>query len=173
MQQLDDLQHSFASFKTDVLNKLDRLECLIWESARNLATPSTSARAPMSDLNGRSYNVQATKIASVDDKIQPILLNPRISAPIQVGIELAKVLFTDDEMASSTLTGRKINGQSSKLLEPAKFCLLDNCVQQKCGFDEGEFSAVRSGICESMANHCKYLRLKLAPRNISALNYCI
>ena len=138
------------------------------ESARNPATPPTGATAPMPNLNRRSYDVQATKIASVDDKIQQILMNPRLSAPIQVGMELAKVLFTEDEMASSTLTGRKINDQSSKPLDPAKLCLLDNLVQQKCGLGERELSAVRSGICESLANCCKYLRLKLGPRNISA-----
>lgn len=43
-------------------------------------------------------------------------------------MELAKVLFMEDKMASSTLTGRKINGQSSKPLHPAKPCLLDNLV---------------------------------------------
>ena len=64
-------------------------------------------------------------------------MNPRISAPVQVGMELTKVLFTEDEMASSTLTGRKINGQSSKPLDLAKLCLLDNLVQQKCGLGEG------------------------------------
>ena len=167
MQQLEDLHHSLASFKTDVLKRLDQLECLIQESVRNPATPSTSARAPIADLNGRLYDVQATKIATVDDKLQQILMNPQISAPVQVGIELAKLLFTEDEMASSTLTGRKINGQSSKPLDPAKLCLLDNLVQQKCGLGEGEFCAVRSGIRESLANQCKYHRLKLGPRSIS------
>ena len=168
MQQLEDLHHSLASFKTDVLKRLDRLECLIRESVRNPATPSTSARAPVADLNGRLYDVQATKITTVDDKLQQILMNPKISAPVQVGMVLAKVLFTEDEMASSTLTGRKTNGQSSKPLDPAKRCLLDNLAQQKCGLGEGEFSAVRSGIREPLANRCKYLRLKLGPRNISA-----
>ena len=83
-------------------------------------------------------------------------------------MELAKVLFTDDEMATSNLTGRRINGQLSKPLEPAKLRFLDNLVQQKCDLGETEFCAVKTGIWESMANCCKYLRLKLGPRNISA-----
>ena len=35
-----------------------------------------------------------------------ILANPRITSHVQVGLELSKVLFTDAELAVSTLTGR-------------------------------------------------------------------
>ena len=111
----------------------------------------------MSDLSGRSYDVTTTKVSSVDDKLQAILTSPRITSHVKVGLELSKVLFTDAELAVSTLTGRRVNGQSSKTLDPAKLCRIDNLVQHKCGLGEAEFFAVRSGIRDSLANRCKYL----------------
>ena len=80
-----------------------------------------------------------------------------MTSPVQIGLELSKVLFTDVELAVSTLTGRRGHGQSSKTLDLAKLCLIDNLVQQKCGLGEAEFSAVRSGIRDSLANRYKYL----------------
>ena len=138
-----------------------------WEdsSAVVALSTTTTARVPMSDLNGRSYDVTTTKVSSVDDKLQAILTNPRITSHVKVGLELSKVLFTDAELAVSTLTGRRVNGQSSKTLDPAKLCRIDNLVHQKCGLGEAEFSAVRSGIRDSLANRYKYLRLKLGPKN--------
>ena len=127
------------------------------------------SRGALTDLNGRLFDAEATKASSVDDKLQAILANPRLSAPIQVGMELAKVLFTDRELASSTLTGRRVNGQVRQALDPAKLCLIDNLVQQKCGLSEAEFSAIKSGIRDSLANRCKYLRLKLCPGNMSII----
>ena len=48
-------------------------------------------------------------------------------------------------------------------LNPAKLYLIDNVVQQKCRL--GEFAAIRSGIREVLANQCKYLHLKPAPKD--------
>ena len=137
-----------------------------WEDSSVVVVLSTTttARVLMSDLNGRSYDVTTTKVSSVDDKLQAILANLRMISPVQIGLEPSKVLFTDAELAVSTLTGRRVHGQSSKTLDPAKLCLIDNLVQQKCGLGEAEFSAVRSGIRDSLANRCKYLRLKLGPK---------
>ena len=90
-----------------------------------------------------------------------------MTSPVQIGLELSKVLFTDAELAVSTLTGRRVHGQSSKTLDPDKLCLIDNLVQQKCGLGEAEFSAVRSGIRDSLANRCKYLRLKCIVVNLT------
>ena len=131
-------------------------------------TASGQSRGALTDLNGRLFDVEATKASSVD-KLQAILANPRLFAPIQVGMELAKVLFTDRELASSTLTGRRVNGQVRQALDPAKLCLIDNLVQQKCGLSEVEFSAIKSGIRDSLVNRCKYLRLKLCPRDMSII----
>ena len=134
-------------------------------------TASGQSRGALTDLNGRLFDAEATKASSVDDKLQAILANPRLSAPIQVGMELAKVLFTDRELASSTLTGRRVNGQVRQALDPAKLCLIDNLVQQKCGLSEVEFSAIKSGIRDSLANRCKYLRLKLPQRHVYYLKF--
>lgn len=68
---------------------------------------------PVSDLNGKSYDVMTTKVSSVDDKLQAILTNPKITAPVQIGLGLSQVLFTDAELAVSTLTGQRINEQTS------------------------------------------------------------
>ena len=65
----------------------------------------------MTDLNGWSYDVQATKASTVDIKLQQVLNNRQFPAPIQLGTELAKVLFIDMKMATSTLTGRRVNGK--------------------------------------------------------------
>ena len=50
-------------------------------------------------------------------------------------------------------------------LDPAKLCLIDSLVQTKWGVGEAEFSGIRGGIKDTLANHCKYLHLKLAPKN--------
>ena len=147
-QQLNRLHTSFLSFREEVLERLDKLERLILETRARSDPPTrcTAMMAPqasMLDLNGRSYYVTTTKVSSVDDKLQAILANPRMVSPVQIGLELNKVLFTDAELAVSTRTGRsRVHGQSSKTLDPAKVCLIDNLVQQKCGLGEVEFSAV-------------------------------
>ena len=136
-----------------------------------MVAPSTTStvRMPMSDLNGRSYDMTTTKVSSVDDKLQAILSNPRITSPVQIGVELSKVLFTDAELAASTLTGRRVHGQPRKPLDPAKLCLIDNLVQQRCGLAEAEFSAVRGEIRNSLASRCKYLCMKLGPMDITII----
>lgn len=63
-----------------------------------------ASRVSMSDLNGRSYNLLTTKVSSVDNKLQYILSNPKMTAPIQIGLELRSCLQII-ELASSTLTG--------------------------------------------------------------------
>ena len=111
----------------------------------------------------------SNKFPSVDEKLQKVLTNRRLSAPVQVGIEVAKVLFTEDELASSIVTCRRVNGQIRQSIDPAKLCLIDNLVKRKCGLVEAEFSAIRSGIRDSLANCCKCLRLKLAPKDMSVV----
>ena len=158
------------AFQRDILERLTRLERNILGARSHCTVTSTQSREPMTDLNGRSFDVQATKVSSVDKKkLTQVLTNPKLTAPIQVGMELAKIHFSEHELASSTLTGRRVNGQVRQSLDPAKLCLIDNLVQQKCGLAEAEFSAVRSGIRDSLANQCKYLRLKLGARNMSII----
>ena len=109
--------------------------------------------------------MQATKAAAVDLRLQQVLASPRQLSPIQLGAELAKVLFTEAELATSTLTGQRVHGQDKQPLDPAKLCLIHSLVQQKCQVGEAKFSAIRSGIREALANRCMYLQLKLAPQN--------
>lgn len=76
------------------------------------------------------------------------------------------MLFTEAELATSPLTGWRVHGQDKQPLDPAKLCLIDSLVQQKCQVGEAEFSAIWSGIRKTLANRCKYLRLKLAPKTL-------
>ena len=126
-----------------------------------------SNKLAMTDLNGRSYDIQATKASVVDVRLQHVLSNPWFAAPVQLGTEIAKVLFTDEEFANSMLMGRRVNGQLRESLDAGKLCLVDSLVKQKCGLGEAEFASIRSGIRESLANCCKYLQMKLGPRNTS------
>jgi len=106
--------------------------------------------------------------AATDAKIQGILTNPRITGPVHLVTELAKVIFKE-EMAGSTLTGRKVNGQGRQLLDTGKLSVIDRLVQQKFNMGEAEFASIRSAIRDSLANCCKCLMLKLAPRNIGII----
>jgi len=64
----------------------------------------------LADVN--SQQVSAATYA----KIQGLLVNPRIAGPVHLASELAKLIFTEKEMAACTLTGRKINGQCRQML---------------------------------------------------------
>ena len=103
----------------------------------------------------------------MDAKLQSLLVNPWITGLIHLGTELAKVLFTEEEMAACMLTGRKVNGQCRQLLDSDRLCLIDHLVQQKFNLGQAEFVSICGGSHDSLAN--KYLRLKLAPRNIVSI----
>ena len=107
--------------------------------------------------------------SSVEVRLQQVLANPRFAAPAHLGAELANVLFTDAELANSTLTGRRVNGQARQPLDPAKLCLIDTMVQQKCGMGEAEFLGIRSDIQDALAGRCRYLCSKLAPNSTSVI----
>ena len=96
-------------------------------------------------------------------------MNPQITGPVHLGIKLAKVIFTEEEMAGSTLTERKVNGQCRQLLGTGRVGIIDCLVQQRFNMVEAEFAGICSAIRDSLANRCKYLRLKLAPRNIDII----
>ena len=87
-QQLNRLHTSFLSFQKDVFDRFDRLEHLMLEASATStvrADPQASSvmaasRVPMSDLNGRSYDLLTTKALSVDGKLQYILSNPKMTS---------------------------------------------------------------------------------------------
>ena len=168
-QQLDRIEAFLRAFQSEVFSRLDRLEASV-QSQRQVSTPcvphptnSLPLRPPLADVNSQQVS------AATDAKIQALLVNPRITGPVHLASELAKLIFTEKEMAACTLTGRKINGQCRQMLDSGKMCLIEHLVQQKFSMGEAEFASVRSGIRDSLANRCKYLRLKLAPRNIDII----
>ena len=168
-EQLDRIEAFLRAFQSEVFSRLDRLEASV-QSQRQVSTPrvphptnSLPLRPPLADVNSQQVS------AATDAKIQALLVNPRITGPVHLASELAKLIFTEKEMAACTLTGRKINGQCRQMLDSGKMCLIEHLVQQKFSMGEAEFASVRSGIRDSLANRCKYLRLMLAPRNIDII----
>ena len=169
--QLDRIEKFLQDFQSEVYRRLDCLEATLQsrrQEPHNTASSGpclpSSSRPPLADVNGAHHVSAAT-----DAKIQAILMNPRITGPVHLGTELAKVIFTEEEMAGSTLTGRKVNGQCRQLLDTGKLSIIDRLVQQRFSMGEAEFAGIRSAIRDSLANRCKYLRLKLAPRNIDII----
>jgi hypothetical protein len=52
--------------------------------------------------------------------IEEVLKNQKITSAVRLGSELVKKLFTEDEMTTSTLTGRKVNCRIMKQLDPVR-----------------------------------------------------
>ena len=151
----DQLEKFMVDFRTVVLERLSRLEDAVQPQPRRPFTDLNQAREPPNSCNGQLNN----------SAIQSILSNPKIKNGVQLGMELAKSIFTEHEMASSTLTGWSVNGNSRGTLDPMKLHLIDNLIKEKFQMSEAEFSGIRSGFRVALANRCKYLRLKMAPQN--------
>ena len=124
--QLDRIEKFLQDFQREVYRRLDCLEATLQsrrQEPHNTASSGpclpSSSRLPLADVNGAHHVSAAT-----DAKIQAILMNPRITGPVHLGTELAKVIFTEEEMAGSTLTERKVNGQCRQLLDTGKLSLL-------------------------------------------------
>ena len=148
------------TFQDEVLRRLDELE----SKQLSRQPPIMPSRTPLTDRNAQ--NIQQPNSA-MEEKIQVVLNKPKITAPVQLGLELTKAMFTDMELATCSLTGRRVNGQVRPPIDPTRLCLIDNLVQQKYSLGEAEFAAVRSIIQDSIANRSKYLRMKLLPTNIN------
>ena len=74
-------------------------------------------RLPLADLNGQHH-----ASAAMDARLLSLLINPQITWPIHLEADMAKVLFTEEEIVASTLTGRKVNGQCRQLLDSGRLC---------------------------------------------------
>ena len=48
-------------------------------------------------------------------------MNPRITGPMHLGTEVAKVIFIEEKMASSML-----NGQCKQLVDSGRLCIIDH-----------------------------------------------
>ena len=64
------------------------------------------------------------------DGIDEVVNNPKITSAIQLGSELVRKLFSDDELATSTVTGRKVIGRTMKRLDPVRLQYIDNLMKQ-------------------------------------------
>ena len=128
----------------------------------DINSPSTVNVLP----NRQSLDRCAMSESENNARINAVLRDPKIKNAIQLGAELTKVLFTDEELASSSLTGRKVHGSAKQPLDPIRMHLLDTLVKQKYPhLCEAEFASVRGAIRVAIGNRCKYVRLKMASNN--------
>ena len=116
---------------------------------------STHIDIPFTNTHRWHPSNKSLKASSVDVRLQHVLRNPWFAAPIQLGAELAKVRFTQTELAESVLTGRRVNSQPRQPLNHAKLCLIGSLVQQRRGIGEAECSGIRSGIRNALASRCE------------------
>ena len=122
-------------------------------------TTESVNRQPFSVINENRPPTDAW----LNSRIERVLNNPKITNGTQLGTELAKVLFTEEEMAASNLTGRRVHGHTRATLDPAKMKLLENLVKEKFKLSEAEFCGTSTDIRGALSNRCKYLRLKYGP----------
>jgi hypothetical protein len=114
MDQVKKMENFMTSFKEEVFRRLSALEN---SKAQTPSTPSNIAiprKQPLVDIN----STQSSPAAS----------SP--SNQVQLGIELAKTLHSEHEMASSIVTGRKVNSQVRPQLDPTKLALIDDLVRR-------------------------------------------
>ena len=148
--QMDRIEKFLYKFQTEVFQRMEKLE-------EKINSRCPQPRIPLAEIN------QTGEVENIT--VQAVMNNPKIKTGVQLGMELSKVLFTEREMASSTLTGRTVNGQQRGVLDPLKLKLIDSLIQQRFGMPEAELAATRSTFRLALANRCKYLRIKLAPQN--------
>ena len=150
---------------TSYLPKMDKIMSVIDKKTHlssSVIDAGYSERLPLTDLNGRMENCDPGR----NEKLNTILNSSKITNAVHLGMELAKELFSEQEMATGSLTGRKVNGQCREPLDPTKMRLMDSLVRQKYpNIGEAEFASIRSSIRTAIANRCKYLRLKKTPQN--------
>jgi hypothetical protein len=162
-EQLNRIEASIKSFQAEVLKRLDTLEIVSHQQPS--IVPNTRPR--IVERNGQSGQTSST---DVDEHIRAIKSNPKITGPVQLGLELVKVLFTEMEFATSTVTGRKANGQHRNALDPSKMLLIDRVVQEQYQINgEAECAAIQSPTRDAITSSAKYLRLKLAPANLNII----
>ena len=97
--------------------------------------------------------------------IEEVLNNPKITSAVQLGSELVKKLFTEDEMTTSTLTGRKVNGRIMKQLDTVRMQYIESVMKQRYPMPEGEFAATKTLLREYIASRCKYLHARWLKTN--------
>ena len=160
-KQLDRIEQRFEAFEVNVFKRLSRLE----DADRMQRAPM---RRPLAELNRQEAPPSTfRKPTSNDDNlaIQGILNNPKYTTGVQLGMAIAKILFSEHKMATCTLTGRTVNGQGREALDPSKLHLIEDMIQRRFNLSIPDLAAVRSAFRVSLMNRCKYLKLKLAPQN--------
>ena len=154
---------------TMYLPKMDKIMSVIDGQnhvSRSVIDGGFSERLPLTDLNGRVENCGPGR----NEKLNAILNNGLITNAVRLGMELAKELFSKQELATGSLTGRRVHGQCREPLDPTKMRLIDSLVRQKyANIGEAEFASIRSSIRTAIANRCKYLRLKKTPQSHTIL----
>ena len=110
---MDKIDRLIKSSKLAAENETLKIHCTI------------NRRTPLADSNGQEPRPSIPN----NENVQAVLANPKVSSPVQLGLELAKVLFTELELATSSVTVRKINGCVRNMLDPVKMEFIDEAVQ--------------------------------------------
>ena len=137
-----------TQFQSEILQRMDRLEHSFQETKQEKKTP---ARRPLVDIN-HSHPLQCVSSANSDLNMafQDVLGNQKFSNGVQMGMALVKTMFTEQELASCTLTGRTVNGQARHALDSSKLKLIEDLIQNKYNLIEAEFSSTRSSFCQAL-----------------------
>ena len=179
IDKLEKIEASMYAFKEEMFSMLKAIDTRLSLLSSHPHPMPVQERRPLVPVNhGTIATTAAANIvearlslnSSVQDNnendhgnaIQNVLANPKITGPVHLGMELAKVMYTEQEMATSTVTGRKVNGVSRPQLNAAKLASIDSLVRQKLcvNMTEVEFACIKSSIREAIASRCKYLRMK-------------
>ena len=103
--QLDELGTKFGTFESRILERLSRLEAIV---SQELAVPSRQPLAELNRTNTTPLKPRPQISSDVHISMQGIASNLKYTTGVQLGMALAKELFTEHEMATCTLTGKTV-----------------------------------------------------------------
>ena len=171
--KLDQMEKCMMKHQSEVLERFQKLESMLIQpqlpqvetnvrpNFHLQQTPTT--RRPLADLNS-AVTSASNSSDDINLKVQAVLAQT-FARGVQLGMALAKAIFSNQEMALCTLTGRTVHGQTRAVLNTTKIKLIEDLIKQRFNQTEAEYAYTQSAFRSALMNRCKYLRLKLAPQN--------
>ena len=150
-QQLSGMTQSFENFQSEVLQQFalvnnslrtllelqtsmvhdrDMSTSLPFPSPTYPIAPSTTPRSRIPFMPLESALNEERSLGN-EDSVQAVMNNQKITTAMQLGSQLVKVVYTDMELATSTVTGRKVGGRDIQKLDPIKLRYIESLIQQK------------------------------------------
>ena len=145
LHKLEKMDASMYAFKEEMFSMLKAIDTRLSLFTSHPRPMPVHEQRPLAPVNhgaiattAAANIVEASLNSSVQNNnendhgnsIQYVLANPKITGPVHLGMELAKVMYTEQEMARSTVTGRKINGVGRPQLNAANLSSIDSLVRQ-------------------------------------------